>query len=1035
MRLVEAKADYDEGLRLKDAGKYAEALTRVENALTLREAALGGMHPGVAQCLNTMGNIHRRQGNLAQAEPLHQRALAILEAVFGPGHPNTASSLNSLATLYKEQGLHGRAESLYQSAIVIYEKAYGKSHPHLANTLNNLANLYVKQGLYGRAEPLHQRALAIREELFGKTDPRVAASLTNLAFLYSEQGLYSRAEPLYQRALVICEETLGKNHHDTASLLNNLALLYSTQGLHGRAEPLYLRAISIYEKALGEHHPSVATALGNLANLYIAQGLYGRAEPLYLRAISLQEAVVGKNHPDVATLLNNLATNYFSQGLYGQAEALHQRALAIREATLGKNHPHVASSLDNLATVYTARGTYRQAEALHQRALAIREAALGKMHPKVAETLNNFAGLYKDWGLYDRAEPLFLRALAIRQAVFGPNHHEVALTLYNLGELRLAQHRLADALPFLTRAFSASEQRLRHEALDFSDARLSSFLQYLRVYEQTLYTVARTHARNAQVRRLALSAVLLLKGRSASETAHISRTLFRHMGAEDRNAFERLRGLRHQLAALSFADAGELTAEDFQQRLKALVEEGDSLEAELAKRSAPLRSLTALPPPTEIVDRVAASLPKDGALVELIAYKDRLLGSKPGSPSRKVASEERYLALVLFPDASTRVVDLGPAEPIDRAATRLREALAEREASFQATAQELYRLVFQPVWRMLGPTRRLFLSPDGQLNLIPFAALHDGQDFLLDAFDITYLSAGRELLRPSRENAPSSSVFVIADPEFTASFTPSPSPSSAASPPSETLERFFSTPRPELTRSAWVPLPGTRLEAQSIQHLLPQAQLFLGSEATKDRLLHLPTPGILHVATHGFFLGDAPAALGFRGPAFVDSLGGAPPPQQEPLLNSGLVLAGAHIKTSDTTPPSLDETLVTALELAGLDLWSTQLVVLSACDTGRGDVHLGQGVYGLRRSLVAAGAETVVVSLWKVSDGSTHLLMDTYYRNLLAGQGRSSALREAMRSLRASHPHPHAWAPFIALGSDAPLYAITPKGLNQEAPP
>ncbi len=124
---------------------------------------------------------------------------------------------------------------------------------------------------------------------------------------------------------------------------------------------------------------------------------------------------------------------------------------------------------------------------------------------------------------------------------------------------------------------------------------------------------------------------------------------------------------------------------------------------------------------------------------------------------------------------------------------------------------------------------------------------------------------------------------------------------------------------------------------------------------------------------------------------------------------------------SSPTQPPPDSALATALELAGLDLWGTQLVVLSACDTGRGDVKLGQGVYGLRRAFVVAGAETVVMSLWKVNDETTSTLMEAYYRNLLAGQGRATALREAMRWLRATQPHPHYWAPFIVLGRDAPL--------------
>jgi CHAT domain-containing protein len=255
------------------------------------------------------------------------------------------------------------------------------------------------------------------------------------------------------------------------------------------------------------------------------------------------------------------------------------------------------------------------------------------------------------------------------------------------------------------------------------------------------------------------------------------------------------------------------------------------------------------------------------------------------------------------------------------------------------------------------------------------------------------------------------------------------------------MERFFSSLREGPVQRAWdvVPLPGTRQEAESIQRLLPQAQLFLGPEATKERLLHLPPPGILHLATHGFFLQDAPAAKGSRAVGHFGSPGDDTPASlpPDPLLRSGLLLAGASAPgsgaSSPNQPPS-ESALVTALELAGLDFWGTQLVVLSACDTGRGDVKLGQGVYGLRRALVVAGAETVVMSLWKVKDDATQQLMEAYYRNLLAGKGRATALREAMRWLRATKPHPHSWAPFIVLGRDAPLRALAPQSQEPPAP-
>jgi CHAT domain-containing protein len=720
--------------------------------------------------------------------------------------------------------------------------------------------------------------------------------------------------------------------------------------------------------------------------------------------------------------------------MYGRAEPLYTRALAIREEFLGKSHPDVADSLHNLAIFYANQGMYGRAEPLHTRALAIREELLGTNHPDIADSLHNLAILAMDQGMYGRAGPLLERALAMQEATLGRKHPNVATSLNSLAVLKLAQHRLGAAVPLFTRAFVMSEQRLRHEALDFSGDRMASFLRFLRTDEQRLYALVRAHPGDAHVRRLALSAALLLKGRSAEETAGISRAIYRSLGAEERDTFERLRGLRTQLATLSLQGPGSLSPSVYQQQREALAEQGDALEEGLARRSAPLRALAALPPPAEIVDRVAKALPRDGALVEFITYEDRPLVPRPGTPRAQLRGQLRYLALVLLPDATIRVRDLGPAEAMDVAATRLRDALANQDFAFQSHAQALYQLAFQPLLPLLGKTRRLFLSPDGQLSLVPFAALHDGQRFLIDTFDFSYLTSGKDLLPRAQETAPAASVVVLADPDFSASHqTPEASGGEASTQAerSHSLERFFSRLNEEPARRAWapVPLPGTRQEAEAIHRLVPQAQLFLGPEATKERLLHLPTPGILHLATHGFFLQDAPASPRSRGVGHFGGLGEDPrdssPP--DPLLRSGLLFAGAGARpdASGHASQALPErALATALELAGLDLWGTQLVVLSACDTGRGDVNLGQGVYGLRRAFVVAGAETVVLSLWKVDDGTTSELMGAYYRNLLAGQGRASALREAMRWLRGTRPHPHDWAPFIALGRDAPLRSL-----------
>ncbi|MCY1016640.1 CHAT domain-containing protein [Pyxidicoccus sp. MSG2] len=1151
-RLVEAQAALAEGLSLEGARRYAEAVPKVEHALALREAVLGGAHPDVASCLHVLGEVLWLQGRYVRAESLMRRALAIREAALGPHHPDVAASLDLLGNLRADLGSYGQAAPLLERALAIREAVPGRGSLDVATSLRHLGRVYQLQGRYARAAPLLERALALREAALGPGHPDVAASLEDLAAVYQLQGQYSRAEPLYTRALALHEVAAGGDRLLVAYSLTSLGFLHQQQGAYARAEDFYTRGLAAFEAALGPRHPRVSDAHWMLAQLLDTQGLYGQslpfyeraldileaaftrdaadiarqninidgrlepmheralvigeafalgklhpristsldnlafsyspeesrqwlrcgervvvvygailgashpdvgdvlmrlavayqelgldaeAEPRLRRALAIYEATVGANHPRVAICLHRLALMRQARGQHALAEPLLLRALAIWEATLGGNHPDVALTLSELASTHRQQGEYARAEPLLQRALAIQEAALGGTHPDVALTLGKLANLYQDQGAYARAEPLFQRALGIQEAALGKGHPDVALTLNSLAVLYLAQHRLSAALPLLARAFDISEQHLRHESLGFSEAYLASFLQFIRSDEERLYALLRAHPDDARVRRLALSAVLLRKGRSVEEIAGTSHAVYRSLGDADRERFLQLRGLRSQLARLSLDGPGPVPPAEHQQRLQLLGEQADALEASLATRSAPLRALTALPSPDTIVERVAASLPKDGALVEFIAYGDRPLVPPPGvKDAAKPTVPLRYLALVLFPDGRSRAVDLGPATPIDVAASHFNRAIGNRDVNFTGPSQALHARVFRPLLPLLGDTRRLYLAPDGQLSLVPFAALHDGTGFLVDTFDFTWLTSGKELLPRPPGLLAARSVVVLADPDFGAVPARAASRGSKRGPArraaSQEWERPSTVLRAELADQPWASLPGTRREAEFVQRSFPGAQLFLGADASRERLFQLSAPGILHIATHGFFLDDDARVPDARAVGTLGGLSGAGPGQlpPDPLMRSGLVLPEARA----APPPAgrarpRSTSLVTAKELAGLDLWGTELVVLSACDTGQGTARPGQGVQGLRRAFVIAGAETVVMSLWKINDDTTHPLMEDYYRQLLAGHGRSAALRDAMLSLRASRPHPYYWAPFISLGSDAPLRAVSAK--------
>src|SRR6266511_133295 len=335
--LHDARKQFEESLKLRDADKLDEALTFAERALEIRERLLGTEHPDVAASIDNLASIYTGNAEYVKAEPLYRRALAIREKALGKDHPETAKSLNNLAEVYRIQGKYLEAEPLYKRALDIREKALGKDHPDTATSLNNLAFFYRDQGKYAEAEPLHKRALEVWEKALGKDHPNTAIGLSNLAEVYRAQAKYVEAEPLYKRALDIFEKALGKDHPDTAQSLNNLAALYRAQRKYEEAEPLFRGALDIYEKALGKGHPNTAASLNNLGLLYRMQGRYGEAEPLYNRALDIREKALGKDHPDTAQSLNNLAALYTATGDLVQAVKLQSLANAASERNLARN--------------------------------------------------------------------------------------------------------------------------------------------------------------------------------------------------------------------------------------------------------------------------------------------------------------------------------------------------------------------------------------------------------------------------------------------------------------------------------------------------------------------------------------------------------------------------------------------------------------------------------------------------------------------------------------------------------------------------
>jgi tetratricopeptide (TPR) repeat protein len=1023
----------------RSKGDYAQAESLFKRALAIFEKALGAEHPEVANSLNNLALLYHHKGDYTQAGLLYKRALAIREKALGLEHPLVAQSLNNLAELYRSKGDYAEVEPLLKQALVIRQKTLDSEHPDVAQSLNNLAGLYYDKGDYVQAEPLFKRALMIFEKALGLEHPEVAQALNNLAELYHSKGDYAQAELLFKRALAIREKVLGAEHPAVAALLNNLAALYFRKGEYAEAEPLYKRALAIHEKALGLEPPKLAQLLNNLAALYFRKGDYAEAEVLFKRALAIREKALGLEHPEVANSLSNLAELYHSKGDYEQAEALCKRALAIREKALGLEHPQVATSLSNLAETYRMKGDYAEAEVLFKRALAIREKTLGLEHPQVAQWFNNLAFLYKSKGDYAQAEGLLKRALAINEKALGLQHPQVALSLSNLAELYNSRGNYVQGLQFLRRGAEIQEHNIE---LIFGTSSERQKQLYLNTFYGETYAIVSFHIgsvpQDQQAARLAMTMILQCKGRVPDAMIDQFQVLRLHATPQTQQLLSEWKQKRSYLATLQISGTANLSPAQQQAEVVRLTAEIERLEDELSRSSEKFR--THREPVT--LEAINQEIPADAALVEIFAYKPF---NRQAKNENEKWSRWRYVAYVLHHNqAVPQWVELGNAAAIDAQAEEYRAALKDpRRKDVQSIARKLDEQVMRPVRKLLGSTKHILLSPDGALNLIPFEALVDEQGrYLIENYSLSYLTSGRDLLRMRQSTDNQSASVVVANPLYDLTMASRAGLiNSQSHPPANSTDA--SGRSVDFTLNNYKPLPGTAQEAAALGKLLPQGtETLLQEQATEAALKQVNHPRILHIATHGFFLaGQAQASLtgSKSAPVTLDtfarlfSLGN----RENPLLRSGLILAGVKQGQSGKD----EDGVLTALEVAGLDLWGTKLVVLSACETGLGTVQSGVGIYGLRRALVLAGSETQVMSLWKVSDGGTRDLMTAYYRRLQAGEGRTEALRQvqlamlrgqlraattgkggqpedddAARDAPKDYRHPYYWAAFIPSG-------------------
>ena len=913
-----------------------------------------------------LADVHRKN---AQFEVAKRTLNAVLDAL------PAESDLWLRANVYLVDVLIDEAS--FDEALSIVNRIEPMVRVRWANDPQSLFTILAKQGgllqglgQYNAAELVFLEALEGMQAVVGDANPIVITFTNNLGNLYETMGLYDQAEPLMKKALSLVETVRGATDPETARQSNNLALLYESQGSFREAKPLYERGIGILTESFGADHLDTIAMKNNLAFLYFMMNQYDQAEPGFSDVLTRWTRVLGENHPDRLKALNNLGRVQLKQGRLPEAEQSLLLALTLRVAKLGDQHPDVIRSLIDLGGAYLQQSRLDEAMKMLSDALSRSESVLGEQHPYTFEALNGLSDVY-----------------------VAQNRLSLAVGLKRKGFLRRST--------FLDRMLWVTGENAREGYMRLHRPEFMSYLQLL----------ARVGGPDSA--RLGLEASMHRKGLLLKITSEIQQIGRMTQNPALASLANELRVARESLAKLTLSGPTAETAGRHPEALYALEQAVNELQGELGRASAQYRTSIA----KISVEALEAEIDEGKALVDFQSYSTEDGPHYVASVVARIDGELEY-ALVNYEDAAE----------VDELIGEYRETIqdpAADEIDFLEVGQMAYEAIWEPIANVTSGIEYVYLIPDGLLNILPFAALVDFDDaYLVETLDFHFLTSGRDLL-PSFLSLSEGPYMIVAGPDYDAAEVADPEEYQQAAASRAAQGDTLRGAGSGLRGLNFLPLPGAQKEGEIILEQVDaqneSRRVFSQGAAEEQVISELSEiPEILHIATHGFFL-KADENLKKR---LLKLQRGAdlqvPPPGDNPLLRAGLAFAGINKNAQflgdiDTR----NDGVLTALEVLDLKLSGTKLVVLSACETGLGEIHEGEGVYGLRRAFQEAGVSEVVNSLWEVSDAGTQALMTQFYQRILTGMPARQALRESQLELKASPlwGQPYIWSAFMMVGS------------------
>ena len=1040
-------------------GEIELAKKQYSEIYLFRKSKLGLEDTSTLEAMNSLAQMEEALGNMKAAEGLYEHALKIQNQIAEPDGGALLGSMEGLASIYKKQGLFTQAEELTEQILDVKVQAYGKEDFEYFSTLLSLGTIQLAKGNNERARDLILSAISGIAATDGEDSPDLFLAKGSLGQAEEALGNYFAAEELYREVYKFDQGYYGELDSNSIIDLNNLAGILRKKGDYEESEKRYTIALKQVREVLGDDHPESLSIMNNLGLLFENRGFFDQAEPLMKDAYFKANSSLGEASPKTLAMANNLAGLFESQGVFSQSEVLYKRILNTSERAFGLADPRTTAFKNNLAYLYLMQENFAKAEPKFYQVYTQWEMDLGLRHQKTLKSLNNLGRAQHGLKQYDVAEISIAQALKLRKEVLGIKHPDVVRSSIDLGNLLVsmgdqtkAQHQLEGALKLSEEVlgdkhqytFDAINHLVRSQAAEGknSKALLTAYKGFTRrseFFNQVLWVTGENTRkgyislhRHEQDRLLSL----LMKEKHpvaaymALEVSLKRKGLLLKIASETKKVIEMqsdpvLKGMatdlevaRKALADLTLKGPQGMPEKEFNVKVAGLEQTNNDLQAKLGQASKAFRDTIAVVSSDDLVK----ALPADHALLDFMVYSTdgvekvmALVGTK---------TVDTCMGFLTCETPNFTLVDLGDHKKIQEAVGYFRDSIMDdsiEPEDLEDAGRDIYSLVWEPIYRKFGGLNKIYMIPDGIFNILPIDAIPDVTKggYLLENYHIKILSSARDLVIPPPTKSKGEFV-ILAGPDYDTDYVP-PTVKKAASSRSRGAVKDGIKLSPQGLRAlAFDPLEGAKVEGQTIltvaQDKNARTDFTTGPKAEEQRLRDWKTPPrILHIATHGFFLKEEEK---LKARLLSISRGGAvkpPPPGDNPLLRAGLAFAGIN-----SNAPLLGEIdsdndgVLTAMEVLSLNLYGTEMVVLSACETGLGEIHAGEGVYGLRRAFQEAGVSNVVNSLWEVSDDATRDLMTGFYNRMLAGMEARDALREAQLELLNSESwnHPYFWSAF-----------------------